>query len=307
MSALTALLDDRDAAVRREAAIALGKLGVSSAMPDLMAHLGDPDTFASWSIRHALRDLHAWDTTALTAALTDPKRQEDALRLTDEVWSVAVVDALIAALPKVDDARVRARIVANLAGLYFRYPDWSGNWFGTNPLAGRLPSKTEPWSNEGMTRVLVGLTQGLRDPAPEVRQTAIIGLAQAGTPAQGVLRQRLTEETDQDTLIQLARTLGALRDVASVTALADLLKSDQQPLAVREAALDALGALPGPQALSARLMLVYDKAAPAVLIARALPELGRSKVLPPNDLAGFLQHPEASRPGLGRAGDCLSE
>ena len=63
--------------------------------------------------------------------------------LTDEAWSVAVVDALIAALEQTDDPAIRAGIVANLAGLYRRYPEWSGNWFGTNPLAGEFPSKTQ--------------------------------------------------------------------------------------------------------------------------------------------------------------------
>src|SRR5262249_33746096 len=41
-----------------------------------------------------------------------------------------------------------------------------------------------------------------------------------------------------------------------------------------------------------RLMVVYDPEAPATLIARALPALGREGVLPPNDLAGFLDHPK---------------
>ncbi len=72
--ALEMLLNDPDAAVRREAAIALGKLGDTSAAPALVAALGDPDTFAAWSIRHAIRTLNAWDEETLVAALLDDRR-----------------------------------------------------------------------------------------------------------------------------------------------------------------------------------------------------------------------------------------
>ncbi len=81
-----ALLKDSDPTVRREAAIALGKLGDQSAALPLLAALGDPDTFVAWSIRHAIRAIGSWDTDALTAALLDPKRQDDALKLCDEAW-----------------------------------------------------------------------------------------------------------------------------------------------------------------------------------------------------------------------------
>ena len=88
-----------------------------------------------------------------------------------------VVDALIAALEKTDDAEVRARIVANLAGLHRRYPEWSGNWFGTNPLAGEFPQKTRAVEHRGDgPRASSGLAQGLNDADAAVRQAAIAGL-----------------------------------------------------------------------------------------------------------------------------------
>src|SRR5262249_13103614 len=118
LSALVGLLRDPDAAVRREAAIALGRLGQSSASAPLMSSLGDPDPFASWSIRWAIRTLGAWDSNALLAALLDPKRRDEALKLTDEAWAVPVVEALVAALPATKEAAVRARIVVNLGGLH---------------------------------------------------------------------------------------------------------------------------------------------------------------------------------------------
>ncbi len=40
--------------------------------------------------------------------------------------------------------------------------------------------------------------------------------------------------------------------------------------------------------------MVYDPKAPAALVARALPSLGREGIIPPNDLAGFLENADAS-------------
>ncbi len=290
LAATVKLLKDSDPTVRRETAIALGKLGETSAVPALLAALGDPDVFAAWSIRRAIRTLNAWDASALTAALLNPKTQDDALKLCDEAWASPVVEALNRAIPtmKPDDARAKA--VATLAGLYRQYPRWSGNWFGTNPLAGAFPQKTEAWDPATMTRVQAGLTAALRDPIPAVRLQAIAGLLPVGRGAAPSLRALLATETDPKNLATLAQGLGLLGDFASAQALGAIALDGRQPEAVRSAAIDALGMLRGPQALTARISIVYDPKAPAVLVARALPSLGRDGIIPPNDLAGFLDH-----------------
>ena len=128
--------------------------------PALYAALDESDRFAAWSIRRAIRRLGAWDQEALVAALLDDRRTEPALDLTDEAWSVPVVEALTEVLGRTGSPAVRGRIVANLSGLYRRYPEWSGTWFGTNPLAGRFPEKTRNWSTEGMSGVHPGSCPG---------------------------------------------------------------------------------------------------------------------------------------------------
>ena len=71
---------------------------------------------------------------------------------------------------------MRARIVANLTGLFRQYPEWSGAWFGTNPLASPAPEKTRNWSPDGMQAVADGLALGLADRDGDVRGQAIAGL-----------------------------------------------------------------------------------------------------------------------------------
>jgi putative heme-binding domain-containing protein len=291
MNGLIPLLKSPDPVVRREAAIALGKIGDSVASKGLYLALGDTDSFVSWSVRRAIRKLEAWDLGLLTEALVDPKRREDALKLADESWSLAVVQALATSLEKSTDPGWKARVLSAMAGNYRRYPEWSGQWYGTNPLAGSMPKKTRDWSAEGMNAVLHGLVKGLKDADPLVRRPAIGGLIGIGERASPLLRIVLEQESDPINLAASAQALGTLGDVKSVPSLGKLLLDPDRPVEVRSVVLDALTSLNSPQALNARLTLVYDANVPELLIAKALPSLGKSRVLPANDLAGFLENP----------------
>jgi putative heme-binding domain-containing protein len=288
--ALQFLLRDREAPVRREAAIALGKLGDPSAGPSLMAALADPDIFTAWSIRRAIRALAAWDETELVKALLDPERRDAAILLTDEAWAVPVVNALRTALEQTRESELRGRIVANLAGLYRQYPAWTGQWFGTNPLAGDLPQKTENWDPGAMRAVLAGLARGLTDPESAVRREAIAGLLNAGNSAAALFRARLNAETEPINQAAIAQALGNLGDADSVPLLAALVNDAVRPLEVRAAALDALAPFRDRTAMMVRLSVVYDKNAAPDLVARALLAVGTAGMIPPHDVVDFLNH-----------------
>ena len=288
--ALVQGLADRDPAVRRESAIALGKLGDSAASSALYKALGDSDAFAGWSVRHAIRRLETWDTTKLLEALLDERRLEPALRLTDEAWSLPVVDALAEALQRTSSAPVRGRIVANIAGLLHKYPDWDGNWFGTNPLAGSFPRKTKDWGPQATKAVLDGLSLGLADPDSSVRFQAITGMAEAGKSAPPRLRSALLREPDSTNQAVLIETLGTLKDAVSVPMFVEILGDVRRAQAVRMAALVALSQFRDPRSLQARLALVYAEKVPPALVARALPDLARLGFLPPNDLGSFMEN-----------------
>jgi len=288
---LVHLLADRDPAVRREAAIALGRIGDRAAVSALLEALGDADPFAAWSIRVAIREIGCddADVDALVAALEDPRRREAALLLADECWSVPIVEALVLAMAKTPEPAVRGRILSCLAAQYRRYPEWSGEWFGPDPLSAPLPKKTEPWSPEGMAAVLRGLTLGLKDADATVRYQAIFGLQAVGAPAAPALRAALPDERDVDNRAALVEALGALNDATSTRLLLPIVVDPEEAEPARAAALDALNRLRGPDVVRARLTVLYDEKSPDSLVARALPALSRDGFLPPNDLAGFLE------------------
>ncbi|MDR3618168.1 MAG: HEAT repeat domain-containing protein [Paludisphaera borealis] len=288
--ALAGLVHDRDPAVRREAAVGLGRLGDRSTAPALLTALGDADRLAAWTVRQALLAVGVDDQEGLVAAFLDPRRREAGLLLADESWSVPIVSALVEALAKTSEPAVRGRMLTCLAGQFRRYPEWSGAWFGPDPLAGPLPKKTESWTPEGMAAVVRGLGIGLKDADASVRYQAILGLQTVGAPAAPLLRDALPAERDADNQVALVEALGALNDAASTRLLLPVVVDPERPEAVRASALDSLNRLRGRDVVRARLTVLYDEKAPDALVARALPALARDGFLPANDLAGFLEN-----------------
>ncbi|WP_165071625.1 HEAT repeat domain-containing protein [Paludisphaera rhizosphaerae] len=278
------LLTDRDAAVRREAAIALGRLGDRTSLPTLLSTLDDSDRFAAWSIRRAILSLGCDDREALVQALLDPRRREAALLMADESWQVPMVEALVAALGKTPDPLVRGRILSCLATQYRRYPD------GSAKEQGGTPKKTEAWDPQGMAAVLQGLEAGLKDADASVRRQAVFGLEGVGQAAGPMLRDALGREEDVDDQAALVEALGALNDATSTRLLLPIVVDPKRAESVRSAALDSLNRLRGRDVIRARLTLLYEEGAPETLVAKALPALARDGFLPPNDLAGFLRH-----------------
>ena len=287
--ALAKLLGDPDPSVRREAAIALGRIGDKSTAPALYAALGDPDRFVAWSVRAAIRRVGAWDAAAIRTALHNPKQRDDALALADESWAMPAIEALILALGDETDPTARARILANLAGQYRKYPEWTGAWFGTNPLAGTFPAKTLDWDGRAMQAILVGLARGLVDPVETVRRQAIVALTGVGPEVAANFLAAIPRETDATNRAAMIVALGRWGEPRALPLFGQIIMGKDQPLPLRLAALDALGGINSRQAVNLRFSLVFDRSAPPELVdARPCRRARSVGALPPNDLADFL-------------------
>jgi putative heme-binding domain-containing protein len=287
--ALAHLLTSSSPLVRREASIALGAIGDSRSTPALLAALGDPDPVVSWSVRHAIRRIGEWDVEALARVLQDPSRRDDALRLCDQVWSVPVVRALTGALAASNDPAWRGRLTDVVGGLYRRYPDWSGAWYGSNPVANAFPRRTRDWDPEGMETVLHGLILALHDSDGEVRRRAIVGLSEVGERALPRLRDALEREDESGNIERLADALADAGDSASIPNLVRLLEPARS-LAIRTSALKALEVIDTTESRDARKALLVDPSTPEELLALAIPGLGRSGAVSFDELSRYLKH-----------------
>ena len=231
----------------------VGALGDVKAASALYAALDEPDRFAAWSVRQAIRRLEAWDRAALVEAILDDRRAESALELTDEAWAIPVVEALTEALGRVGAPAVRSRIVANLSGLYRRYPEWSGSWFGTNPIAGQFPEKTRDWSPEGMAAVVRGLA--LAWPIGTVRSAPRRSppWARRGRLPSPICVRHWPGIANRPTRRPWSSCSGKLGDNASAPILAVLLNDARYPEEVRAAALRGLATFRDRRSQNARL------------------------------------------------------
>jgi putative heme-binding domain-containing protein len=107
------------------------------------------------------------------------------------------------------------------------------------------------------------------------------------------LSGELSRENDADNRRALAAALGRLQDRQATPLLADLLTDPRQPLAVRQAAAEALASLGTAPAL-AHLRALLKAEAGGALRAQALVALGRAGAIDGLSLAPFLSHRSAA-------------
>ena len=292
------MLKDPNPVIRGEAAIALGRCrDTYNTLVLLYMSLGDLDAFVDWSIRSAiLRRRDASPPSLLRSALRlgVGRRRDSSLRVADALTGVEIVRVLADAMKQAVEPTWKARLVDAIVEHDREYPPWKGDWFGTNPLVGRRPSKTVEADPRTREVVRAALSMALADAEPLVRRRAISGLRGVGVGAVEALRSRLKTEGDPGCRAALAEAVGALGDKASAPLLIALLADAAEPIEVRSAALAALAGLDVADSHAARLRVALDKATPASLVAEAVPGLVDGGHRDPMTVAGFLKHADPS-------------
>ena len=241
---LKAQLTAEDLEVRRSAAVALGRIGDSSATTALVNTLTDE----SLTIEAA---------NAL-AQIGDPVAVDKLLKLIgsdDASTRQAVVSALNALIPPSmskriipllhdPDPNVRESAI-KIAG-YFGYPEAANALLelSGDPIERVRCAAIEHLAFMEDERVLDVLVQAIKDETPNVRAAAARALG--NTDAPGVVAQLIKGLSDEDVWVRYfsARALGRRRSEASVAALASVIEKEKFNH-VRIAALDSLGQIGG--------------------------------------------------------------
>jgi HEAT repeat protein len=210
---LLGLLTDAEPAVQREAVLALGRLGDAPAAATLLVHLGDAEAEVRGAIATAVTRLDLGQVPVLLDRLIAAGDRESKLAVVRTVAQLRAPTApsILGVLWRDTDSAVRAETAQTLGRL-------------GGPDAGRL------------------LRLGLQDPDDDVRARAVDALARlGGSDAGEAILDLLRRDPSGLVRERAALAIGLLRTPGGEATLLVTSGASDAPLAVRAAALLALG------------------------------------------------------------------
>jgi len=298
VASLVRALSDSTAAVRKEAAEALGRLKATAAVPGLIRGLNDEDASVRQTLVRALArigDNRAAD--GLIAALNDPSRQvrNYAAEALGRLGIRRAAPALVT-LMKDEHPEIRRQAISQL----WRLRDTS-----SVDAIGRLVSDTSAAVRRTAVSALgrfrqassyAVLSRALSDGEPAVRAQAISSLARLRDPRAYQAFVSVLDDDSPDVRNAAVRALGAVKDSTAVPGLIQALGDDEEK--VRLSAVNALREFDDARTLAPYTRLLSDPSAEVrVAAARGLGELDDDAVIAP--LASAVQGD--SVPGVRRA------
>jgi len=241
-----------DPVAAREAAIALGRLGDTSAtyvMLDSLEHADD--RFLRFAIRQALRALAQRPDFKFDLLLqkfmplSSPATQQEIWLALRELHDARLADALATAASLETIApEIRAGVLLTLASIEKKTAPWDGKWWETQPAKRPRPAKTETW--EGTATVAAALERAFAAPQqpPAIRAALAAIVRESRNPALFPrLRAMAAESADAAERASLLALLAELRDADAIPLCRGDLAHADAP--VRAAAATALAALAG--------------------------------------------------------------
>ncbi len=299
VASLVRALSDSTAAVRKEAAEALGRLKAVAAVPGLIRGLDDEDASVRQTLVQALariEDDRAAD--GLIAALNDPSGQVRNYAA-EAIGRLGIRRAAPALVTLMNDEHpeIRRQAISQL----WRLRDTSS----VDAIA-RLVSDTSAAVRRTAVSALgrfrqassyAVLSRALSDADPAVRAQAISSLARLRDPRAYQAFASVLNDDSPDVRNAAVRALGAVKDSTAVPGLIQALDDDEEK--VRLSAVSALREFDDARALTPFTRLLSDDPSADVRVAaaRGLGELGDDAVIAP--LTSAAQRD--SVPGVRRA------
>jgi cyclophilin family peptidyl-prolyl cis-trans isomerase/HEAT repeat protein len=286
-SDLIRLLDDNEARVRRRAALALGRVGLSEGVEPLIKRLADEEVEVRQMAAFALGLIgDAAARPALLAALKDPSpltqgRAAEALGLIADRADAAAVSEMVQAhvrsgvlmpidpddlqyprVPEIEAARLGLYALVRLGSheaLAAAALDAGGQpvsrWW---PVAYALQRIGDPRAAPALLSLLA--TPGRFTAAFAARGLGTLKASAAAAPLRQIVDQRTAAAA---VVVQAVRALAAMQDAGSVAVLSKLVTEPQVDDTLRLEAIGALGAIRSGQSVELMLDLLSDSA-PAI-------------------------------------------
>lgn len=145
---LLAALKSNDPRTRKEAIVAIARLGKAEYASALTPLLGDDDEVIAHTTIQALKRLHASDVCfgVVDTSGATPQQRAGALQALRVMHEPGVVDGLIKRLKAETDLARREGLLTALCRLYFTEGPWTGDSWGTRPDTSGPYYNTVEWS-----------------------------------------------------------------------------------------------------------------------------------------------------------------
>lgn len=256
---LVVALTDEAPTVRLRAAIALGRIGNSKTTPALWEALADEDRYVSFAAMQALRTIGDWSLAGKYLDHSNERLRQAALVTLTGQYDADAVEALSQTVAKAEHADARASAIATLAEVHRQADPYESGWWGTQPARNppARPKKNE-WS--GTPVVMRTLMEALGQDTPQVRLAAATAFAmvehEAALP---VLRAMASEDEDAAVRRAAIETLVTRRDEQTVPLLASVAADTQLDDELRREAVAGIMRIGSAEALGQLVELIADQ------------------------------------------------
>lgn len=190
---------------RKEAIIALGKLGNPRETQSITSYLDDPDPVVAHTALQTLIRVKAVDVCLMLVGQTNdvrkkvPRIRTGCLQVLQSIPQSNTVAGLIGLLNREPEAERRAGIITALCRLHFVEGKWKGDSWGTRPDTRGPFYQPEPWSET--PKIAAALKEALAK--ADSKEAAFIGreLSRHRIPAGDALDQLITRAATEPSLL----------------------------------------------------------------------------------------------------------
>lgn len=250
---------------RKEAILALGKLGNPRETQSITSYLDDPDPVVAHTALQTLIRVKAVDVCLMLVGRTNdvrkkvPRIRTGCLQVLQSIPQSNTVAGLIALLNQEPEAERRAGIITALCRLHFVEGKWKGDSWGTRPDTRGPFYQPEPWSET--PKIAAALKAALAK--ADSKEAAFIGreLSRHRIPAGDALDQLITRAATEPSLLPA---------IASQLAEAEDVPGNAIPLLIQTATAAATADAPRAQAVIALAKTANADAWRAILTALPL-------------------------------------
>ena len=284
-----------EAAVRFQAATALGRMGDPGAIPALSSALDQTDLFARFAAFTALNEIgrahpRSWPAIAEGLSSTNARIREATAYALRDTADEELVTVLASLAGSSTNAGTREAALQLLAPLHHTLPPWKGEWGAYHPALAPPPKRTVEW--KGTQPVQSALMAALGDPESAVRRTAIEGLHSAGLLAAAPrLLERFPLETDPAVRRAMLRALVEFKETNAIPRVAELLREPTSDDELLREAIRAAGLLGGTHYSEALIQLIRSHPATRAEAVAALGAMGATNSV--STLGWALSDPES--------------